>query len=320
MLRLYPAGATAPIAAEPDPALFRQAVWIDLQDPSEAEHAATEGGLGIELPTRADMEEIEATSRVYRDGDATVITVTHLVGLDSPNPSLVPISFVVTPTHLITQRFADPRAFRAVEQGCVRDPIPDAPIAVLLRLLDAIVDRTADILELMAREIDTTSAHVFGRNMPAKRLSIGDLNAILQEIGRLHFVTGKAHESLLTLARAVSYLSLPGREPDTPREATKALQRDIASLTETSNFNAATVAFLMDATVGRISVEQNAIIKIFSVAAVVFLPPTLVASIYGMNFEFMPELGWRFGYPLAILLMILSAVLPYLYFKRRGWL
>ncbi len=321
MLRLYAAGATAPIAeTPPDESHIQGALWIDLNDPTAEEALAVERALGIELPTREDMEEIEATSRVYRDRDAVVITVTHLIGLDTPQPSLVPISFVVTPTNLVTQRFADPRSFRAVEAGCARDPIPDAPLTVLFRLLDAVVDRTADILELMSADIDTTAAQVFGRDGPEKRLSIADLNAILKKIGRLHFVTGKAHGSLLTLARAASYLSLPGRFPKVPRDEVKALTRDIASLVETSAFNAGTVAFLMDATVGRISVEQNAIIKIFSVAAVVFLPPTLVASIYGMNFEHMPELGWTLGYPWALGLMVLSAVLPYLFFKRKGWL
>jgi magnesium transporter len=321
MLRLYAAGATAPIAeSSPNPDHLRAALWIDLRDPTPEDTLAVEQALGIELPSRADMEEIEATSRVYRDGDTVVITVTQLIGFDQAQPSLVPVSFVVTPTHLVTQRFADPRSFRAVEAGCARDPIPSGPLPVLFRLLDAVVDRTADVLELMSAEIDGTAARVFGRNMPDKRLSIGDMNAILKEIGRLHFVTGKVHDSLLTLARAASYLSLPGRFPTVARDEVRALSRDIASLMETSAFNAGTVAFLMDATVGRISVEQNAIIKIFSVAAVVFLPPTLVASIYGMNFEHMPELGWTLGYPWAIGLMILSAVLPYLFFKHKGWL
>jgi magnesium transporter len=203
-----------------------------------------------------------------------------------------------------------------------------SPGLLLIQLLEHVVDRTADILEKMGEEIDSVSAQVFGLDRPADtRISNADLQQILRRIGRTQFVLNKVHDSLVTLLRASSFLQVGPAEEGARtrsdkllRESIKSVARDIMSLSENAGYLTQNVGFLLDASVGRISVEQNAIVKIFSVAAVIFLPPTLVASIYGMNFQFMPELAFRFGYPMALGLMILSAILPYLYFKKRGWL
>jgi len=141
-------------------------------------------------------------------------------------------------------------------------------------------------------------------------------------IGDDQDMLAKTRDSLISMGRLMSFLSLPihVREDKELREHVKSLGRDIGSLLDHSAFLASNIGFLLDASMGLINIEQNAIIKIFSVAAVVFLPPTLVASIYGMNFHHMPELDWLYGYPFAIGLMVTSAVLPYLFFKRKGWL
>jgi magnesium transporter len=182
----------------------------------------------------------------------------------------------------------------------------------------------------MGEEIDSTSQLVFGLDRPAgARISTADLQQILRRIGATQLTLNKVHDSLVTLLKTTSFLQTgpSGDEgqhkPRTDKllkERVKSISRDVMSLSENANFLTQNVGFLLDAALGRISIEQNAIVKIFSVAAVIFLPPTLVASIYGMNFEVMPELGWQFGYPMAIGAMILSAVVPYLYFKSRGWL
>ncbi len=319
-----PADAPLPGAAQ-----IASATWIDLYGPTEAERAAVEAALGIELPSKEDMTEIEASSRVYRDGTAQVMNVLLVVGMDKDKPTASAVSLILTPQQLITLRYADQRAFRSMEQSCAKSGPGSDPILLLVRLLDYVVDRTADILERMGGEIDSLSALIFGRDAPATmRISNADLQAILRRIGNVQFVLNKVHDSLVTLQRATSFLAIGSSEDGTAkgrpgrlqRETLKSISRDIQSLSENSSYMTQNVAFLLDAALGRISIEQNAIIKIFSVAAVVFLPPTLVASIYGMNFVHMPELEWPFGYPLALLLMVLSAVLPYLYFKRRGWL
>ncbi|MBS3962099.1 MAG: magnesium transporter CorA family protein [Sandarakinorhabdus sp.] len=347
MLRLHhPDCVTAPATFKPDPladgagthvldaplpteAHIRSATWIDLCYPTEQERKAVEAALEIELPSKEDMTEIEASSRVYRDGQAQVMNVLLVVGMDSDKPAEAAVSLILMPQQLITLRYADPRAFRSLNQSCAKSGPGTDPAQLLMRLLDHVVDRTADILERMGGEIDSVSAVVFGRDAPtAIRISAADLQAILRRIGNVQFVLNKVHVSLVTLQRATSFLGTSSAEDGEAkarpgrlqRETLKSISRDIQSLSENSSYMTQNVSFLLDAALGRISIEQTAIVKIFSVAAVIFLPPTLVGTVYGMNFNYMPELEWVGGYPLALTLMLLSAVLPYLYFKKRGWL
>jgi magnesium transporter len=342
MLRLHlpdqPTPALLPedIAAGPDavrPLPDRQAildaVWIDLAFPLQAEVDAVEAALGVELPAKADMMAIEASSRVYRENGAQVMNLLLVVGVDSGTPTSEPVSLVLTDNRLVTLRYSDPRAFRTLEGSCVKGAPGPSAQGILVRLLEAAVDRTADILERMGDEIDSTSQLVFGLDRPAgARISNTDLQHILRRIGATQLTLNKVHDSLVTLLKTTSFLQTgPGTEDGTPqkwdkalKERVKSISRDVMSLSENANFLTQNVGFLLDAAMGRISIEQNAIVKIFSVAAVIFLPPTLVASIYGMNFEVMPELQLPFGYPMALGLMVLSAIVPYLYFKKRGWL
>ena len=336
MLRYYVAGTEGAnsFEADGDTAPLALAVWLDLADPTPFEMEAVEKAVGVKLPTRENLVEIEASSRAYQHGGVSFMTATTVVGLDSDTPASVPLGFVLTATQLVTLRYADPHSFRLMTSYCERNALAESPLTVMLKLLDLMVDRIADILERMSEDIDTTSRLVFGRDTPAsRRITSDDLRTILRRIGDTQFVVNKVHDSLHTLARIVSFLNLPAEaEPSEAiaqrrakidkrnREELKSLSRDIASLMENSSYLSTNIGFLLEAAVGRISIEQNAIIKIFSVAAVVFLPPTLVASIYGMNFEHMPELKWLLGYPMALVMMILSAILPYLWFKKKGWL
>ena len=342
MLRLHlpdqstPALQPEDIAAGPDavrPLPDRQAildaVWIDLAFPLQAEVDAVEAALGVELPAKADMMAIEASSRVYRENGAQVMNLLLVVGVDSGTPTSEPVSLVLTDNRLVTLRYSDPRAFRTLEASCVKGAPGPSAQGILVRLLEAAVDRTADILERMGDEIDSTSQLVFGLDRPAgARISNTDLQHILRRIGATQLTLNKVHDSLVTLLKTTSFLQTgPGTEDGNLhkwdkalKERVKSISRDVMSLSENANFLTQNVGFLLDAAMGRISIEQNAIVKIFSVAAVIFLPPTLVASIYGMNFEVMPELNLPFGYPMALGMMVLSAVLPYLYFKKRGWL
>jgi len=313
----------------PPPEEIRHAVWIDLSSPLPYEVKAVEEALHISLPTRADMIKIEASSRVYREEGASFMTALLVVGLDSNEPSSVPVSFILTATkQLITVRYSEPLPLRAFANGCTKTPPGPDGLTVLIRMFELIVDRTADILERMGSEIDQVSGLVFGRGTPLdKRLSPTDLNSLLRRIGAIQFVVNKVHDSLLTQSRIITFLNIPDMSAAKNsggdrhgREGMRSLARDITSLTENSSYLMSNVGFLLDAALGRISIEQNVIIKIFSIAAVVFLPPTLVGTVYGMNFEIMPELQWDFGYPLALVAMVVSGILPYLYFKSRGWL
>ena len=343
MLRLHaPDRCTTPIPATevasngdvlaplPSAADIQSAVWVDLSFPTELETAAVEAALGLDLPTKADMLEIEASSRVYREDHAQVMNLLLVVGVDSGTSAAVPVSLILTPKQLVTVRYADPQAFRSLDISCTRTAPGTSAQMLLTRLLENVVDRTADILETMGSEIDSTATLVFGLDKPGTmRLSTNDLQMILRRIGSTQHVLNKVHESLVTQLRAVNFLSIGHTEAEGAsrtkpeklvRETLKSLTRDIQSLSENSNYLTQNIGFLLDAALGRISIEQNAIVKIFSVAAVIFLPPTLVASIYGMNFTHMPELDEVYGYPLALIMMVLSAVLPYLWFKKKGWL
>jgi magnesium transporter len=255
------------------------------------------------------------------------MTITAVTLLDTEEPETTPITFVLKGTTLATVRYMEPKVFATF---AARAQKPNAvPCAsgeqVMLSLIEALTDRMADSLERVGGEIDLISRDVFrSRSRNLITVKGRDLQATLELIGRNGDLLTKLRESLVSINRLLTYHStVDGTDKRAGKEArarAKSLHRDVIALSDQSTFLSQKINFLLDATLGLINLEQNQIIKIFSVAAVVFLPPTLVASIYGMNFQYMPELRWLFGYPVAIVLMILSAVLPYLWFKRRGWL
>jgi magnesium transporter len=229
----------------------------------------------------------------------------------------------LTGDQLVTVRYHEPRAFRSPPTRINRLAAGHyGSTLALVALLDIQVDRLADVLEKIARDINEISHGVFRRS-GSDPLGGSDFQSILEAIGRKGDLTSSMLECLVSLERMFGFLSyvLQHRKVDRElRDQVKTLTRDCRSLIEHADSLTQKVIFLLDATLGLLNIEQNAIIKIFSVAAVVFLPPTLIASVYGMNFSFMPELRWPFGYPLALLLMILSAALPLWYFKKRRWL
>jgi magnesium transporter len=299
------------------------AVWYDLVSPDREEEEAVGQALGVDLPTREDRAEIEVSSRLYAEQGALFMTALIPAQSDQDRPVMAPVTFVLQNGRLATIRDHEPRSFdtftRRAERlsiGCVDGE------STLINLLEEVVDRIADVLERVARDIDDLSARVFGDEGEAQRKGHGYL-AVLKEIGRKGDLASKIRDSLVTLERVASFLESHARQKpvlNTYRDQVKSLGTDTRALSDHADFLGQKVAFLLDATLGLIQIEQNGIIKIFSVVAVVFLPPTLVASMYGMNFEHMPELSWPFGYPMALGLMILSAILPYLLFKRKGWL
>lgn len=327
--------ATHPATATPPADAVQSALWIDLQSPTSAERDLVESALGIRLPTEADMVEIEASSRIYSEGGSHYLTILLVTGVDAGEPAAVPVTFILLPDgQLVTLRFSDPHPFRMLAAAAKSGPAGENGSAIMLRLLELSIERTADILERLASEMDDSSRLVFGnRAASAQRLSPGNLSDVLCRIGDLQLLLHKVHASLLTMNRLVTYLnvnrndkgsadvdlSVP-RMPAGSRPMLRTLRRDIQSLTESAAFLTQNIGFLIDAAVGRISIEQSVIVKIFSVAAVIFLPPTLVASIYGMNFRFMPEVNWDLGYPWALGVMVVSALLPFLWFKHKGWL
>jgi magnesium transporter len=197
------------------------------------------------------------------------------------------------------------------------------PVTTLINLLDAIVDRLADIIEEAGAQMESISRATFRRSKAdsQQRMTNAALQVLLARIGQAQDIVSKARDSAVSLNRAIGFLTFAlKKDVNGNRERLKSLSRDLVSLTDQTSYLGTNVTFLLDAALGLINIEQNAIIKIFSVAAVIFMPPTLVASIYGMNYQHMPELAWHYGYPMALGLMVLSAILPYTFFKSRGWL
>jgi magnesium transporter len=298
-------------------------VWIDLVNPDRAEEQHVEKLLGIELPTREDLKDIEPSSRLYME-DANVFMTASLVWkADSDDPRLTDVAFVLVGKRLVTIRYAEPKSFHLFIAAITRAPHEmRSGTALLLKLLETIVDRTAEILENSVAGIDNLAADILGNQARSKRKAPRYLEDRLTNIAAYHRLISKVRVSLASLARLQTFLSTSdqAREDKGAREQGKSIGRDIQSLNEHASFVSGNLTFLLDASLGIINIEQNGIIKIFSIASVVFLPPTLVASVYGMNFQLMPELNWTFGYPLALVIMLMSAIIPFLFFRWKGWL
>lgn len=306
--------------------LPQDALWLDLFEPTPEETSRVQAALGIALPTREEMREIEPSSRLYVEGNAGYMTATVLTRSDEPNPTSEPLTFILTRNALVTLRYADPRPINSFAARIGRPAAScGSPEEALIGLVEAFVDRIADILEKVGFDLDAVSRQIFSEGVSGRGRPEGqDLQKVIRTLGRNDDLASTARESLLSLSRLIRFFGqiaeANGRKTSKElRARLKEAVRDITSLNEHAAFESHKVNFLLDATLGMINIEQNRIIKLFSVAAVVFLPPTLVASIYGMNFRHMPELDWVFGYPMALAIMALSAVLPYVYFKRKGW-
>ena len=290
-------------------------VWIDLLNPTREEELAVEGAIGLDLPTQKEMEALEPSSRLYRDGGATFMTATLLAAAYQAKPHATPVTFVLAKGMLVTVRYEKLRAFevfsdRAPDMGAM------SGTSALLGLMDAITERLAEILDATGDEVEGASLDIF------ERPRAGNFRPLLTQLAHAQAITSLTRASLVSLARLLSFATLAPEISSDPecRAHLDSLQRDAGSLTEHASYQSSHISFLLDASLGLINIEQNGIIKFFSVVAVVFLPPTLVASIYGMNFDVMPELRWAMGYPMALVLMFLSAVLPLVWFRQRGWL
>ncbi|WP_439598111.1 magnesium/cobalt transporter CorA [Falsiroseomonas sp.] len=302
-----------------------EAVWIDLLNPTPEEERAVQDALRLEIPTREEMQEIESSSRLYREGEALFLTANFLYGVEGGEYGSTPITFVLSNQALVTVRYATPKAFSVFALRCQRSPaLVSTPDAVMLHLFEQIVDRLADILERVGADMDRASSASFrsARTKVKADKRDHDLREALITLGEVGEVTTRTNETLLGLTRILSFVSAEKATVIRKDNQTliKTLVRDVRSLVDHAGFLNNKATFLLDAVLGILNVEQNAIIKTFTVASVALMPPTLIASIYGMNFQHMPELEWPWAYPAALGLMVIAGVLPIAYFKRKGWL
>ena len=299
------------------------AVWFDLVNPQNQEDKLVEQKVGIAIPTREEMQEIEVTSRLYVENGARYMTATLMCQSDTDAPKTTPVTFILSGHRLITVRYDEPRPFMMVGNKLARTCSPAVNgESVLMDLLDAVIDRAADILERIGLEVDQVSHDIFEPE-DARADRTRSYHQILRAIGRKGDLASKVRESLVSIGRLLLYLANEAdsmRWAKEPRAQLRGMQRDVQSLSDHAAYLSNKIQFLLDAMLGVVTIEQNNIIKIFSVAAVALMPPTLIASIYGMNFKHMPELDWHLGYPIAIGLMVLAAALPYYFFKWKKWL
>lgn len=308
-----------------DPAALGKAIWIDLFQPTAEEIVAVQLATGIELPSEADLAEIESSSRIYVNEGALFLSMPLVTQADT-DPRTASIGFVLTRAHLISIRFMPIRIFDQFVARLPRAHIADASsLHILVGLLEAVVDRVADVMERIRSELDVTSRRIFvddPTHPSGPRMQDQELRSVLQTVGRSGDLISRMRDSLLGVGRIVPYLRETSDAflPSDLNNRLRTLGQDIASLNDYDGHLTTKVQFLLDATLGFISIAQNNIMKVFTITSVAGIPPVLVAGVYGMNFKQIPELEWTFGYPFAIFLIALSTVVPLYWFRRKGWL
>ena len=325
MLRTYGPNCEGELIDPETQRIPDDAAWIDLEEPTKEEEQLVELCIKVNVPTEEEMAEIEPSSRLYEKNGALYMTVSALRGVEDHLPTTTPIGFVLAGNRLVTIRYATPKPVRTFESHARRDVdlVRDGPTA-LVRLLDAIVDRLADEIENVGETMEQLSQQIFLEQQDQRRIPADRLTKLLTDIGRTQTLLTKIRYSGVSTLRMLSFFAgsnlVHEEKQKELRHHVASLTTDLTSLSEHASFLTDSLTFLLDASLGLISIEQNAAMKLFSWAAVVFLPPTLIAGIFGMNFHYMPELSWRYGYPISLALMLATAVGPYVYFKKRGWI
>lgn len=315
--------------------LVENALWIDLYRPDEAELERVGRALGMSLPTREDMEEIELSSRLYRERGVDYMTlVLPALGDAASNAArgegatnippyhhTLPVTFALGERVLVTIRYHDPRPFRTFQQNAARSPYGAATVEdILFGLFDALIDRLADILELTDGRIVAVSRQLFDR---AASFDSGALRSAVSVLGQAGTLVSDVRNSLVTVERAISFLDRERNGSSQTRQtqhALRVLSSDVTSLSEHATFLTQKIGVIMDAAFNLTSIRQNTTAEIFSLVAVLFLPPTLIASIFGMNFAWMPWLDWGLGFWAALATMALSSLASYLLFRWRSLL
>jgi len=325
MLRTYGPGCDGTtIDAAHDQRIPDGATWIDLEEPTRDEDKLVERCVGVQVPTRDDMAEIEPSSRLYETNGALYMTMSSLYGVEDGHPKSDPISFVLTRDRLVTVRYVTPKPVRTFQHHAKADPaLVQDSLAALHNLLDAIIDRLADELETAGAEFEKISSQIFRERSDARRIPADRLTALLTRIGRAQTLIAKIRETSVSTSRLLSFLLGSGRlkaDDNGIRDKIGSLSNDVHSLVDYSSYLGDNFTFLLDASLGLISIEQNAAMKVFSWVAVVLMPPTLLAGIWGMNFRHMPELQELWGYPVALTSIAISAVLPFFILTRLGWI
>ena len=300
--------------------LSPEVIWIDMCAPTPDEIAFVERVSKLHVPSRAEISEIEVSSRLNIENDVLFLSTPISFRADGVRPATTPVGFVLSAHLLITVRFENLPAFAGFKERCFAGhAVHPSSAGLFIGLLEAVVDRMADVLENVGTQLDEISQLVF--HTADARVADTDLQKTLQSLGRSGEILSKIRDSLLGIGRIVPYVAGLSAEwmPAEVGPHLKTLRDDIASLNDYDSYLNSKVQFLLDATLGLINIEQNNIMKVLTVVSVVGVPPVLIAGIYGMNFKVIPELDWAWGYPYAIVLMIVSALITFIWLKHRRW-
>jgi magnesium transporter len=305
-------------------ALPKGVIWIDLLNPTDDEKAFVESRAGIRVPSIEALSEIESSSRLILDHDTIYLSTPLVARGDTADPILTPVGFVLSATLLVTVRFETLAVFETVAERVRRDESLDSSAGVFTALMEALVDRGADVLERLGSDLDKISRSVF-RVDPNKRHETVRTNAALRRalivIGTIGDRASQARDVFLGIDRIVPFVLGLKQKWIVPKVEDRlgAVAKDVASLNAYEEHLSNKIQFLLDAVLGFINIAQNDLFKILTIVSVVGIPPTVVVGIYGMNFKFMPELNWLWGYPYGLALVALSALIPLAWFKWRGW-
>jgi magnesium transporter len=314
------------LAAYPAPTVAKTSLagstWIDLFEPTAADRAQFETAFGLRVPTKEGLGEIETTSRLQAERDALYMTAPLIFATDNEPWILVPTGFVLSKRVFMTQRFSRSTAFDTVIKE-LGNAEKFEPALAFVRILEELIDRMADLLEASGRDLDDAS-HVIFRHENAERLSRETtmLRRLMIRTGRTSERMSRMHYALVSLDRMTKFTADRGREWIAQDIATRlqTVSSDIASLIQFAEGLVNRIQLLQDAATAIISIDQNEVMKVLTIASVVGIPPVLVVGLYGMNFKYMPELDWTWGYPYAVALMFIAGALPLIWFKWKDWI
>ena len=314
MLTTYRAPGTPDAVVKP--------VWIDLLEPTAEERGRITSEYGLRVPSREALQEIESSSRLRAEGQ--VLTLSMPLTVPEERTDLpAPLGFILSPSLLVSVRFTELHGFAEVRARLDKSDVPIDSTAVFAALIESMVDYRADLLESISAQVGAVSKRVFARHVPRTRRTVldGALREMLAAVGAAGERLSEIRESLLGLQRIVGFSCEMAHDWLRPQIRARLVtaRGDLASLTDYETHLWSKVQFLLDAILGFINTDQNDIFKVLTIVSVVGIPPTLIASIYGMNFHNMPELSWRYGYQFGLALILASTILPILWFKRRGW-
>ena len=301
--------------------------WIDLLTPDAEELAFAEKMCALEMPTKDEMREIEATSRLYCEDGARFMTTTVLSRVETDDPIISEITFILKDRTLITIRHTDSYSFRVFSHTLLRMQETNRDL-VFIGLLETLVDRQADVLERFGTVLDALSKKVFGthhmrRKEKREDPDTDDLRDALEELGRVGDLITRQRDALVNLLRMITFAGNEGSclsAHESLYVPLRPVSRDVNSLAEYASFLSNKINFMLDAVLGLINIEQNDIVKVFTITSIVFLPPTLVASVFGMNYKYIPGLDTEWGFWLSLVLMVIAAVLPLVIFKIKRYI